>query len=487
MTERGPRLRLPGGLRTRLAATIVLLIVVLGGVSFLAVDRATRSELESRIDEELEEQYAEFEQQVDDRDLSPPAALERAATEFIDSQRYHAESRIFLIEVAGGDRQVTSHPELVEGEIERELEEEDEDEDEESKLLVTPDGYSEVSTDDTGELRVFTEPIVDRGERVGTFRVADPLESVADAQTELRNAFLVVGLAAILLSIAAAVVVANRITAPLRRAATVATEIDAGDLSPRLDTSGGDEVARLAGSLNGMLDRLERAFERERAFVSDASHELRTPLTVLRGQVELLQRSGGDPGERTRIAEALLREIGRMTRLVDDMLTLARAEDAGFVERRQIELDDLLADLERDLPLLGPRDYAVSGTREGTIEADPDRLSQVFRNLVGNAVEHTRPGDRIEVVVRPRNGSIEFAVTDDGPGIPAAELPLVFERFHRVDAGRSRESGGAGIGLAIARAIVEAHGGRIWAESEPGAGATIRFELPRFDRTATQR
>lgn len=474
--------RLPGGLRTRLAATIALLVIGVGAISFLAVDRATRAELEGRIDDELSEQFAEFEQHTAGRDLSRPSSLERAARSFIDSQRYHAESRIFLIDV-DGDREVTSHPELIEGEIERELEpdEEEESEGEDNGLLFSADGFADVSTEDTGELRVLTKPIVYEGERVGTFRVADPLESVSEAQEELRNAFLVVGLAAVALAIAAAILAANRITAPLRRAAEVAAALDAGDLSPRLDSEGDDEVAQLARSLNGMLDRLERAFERERAFVSDASHELRTPLTVLRGQVELLERSGGDAGERSEIAEALRREIARMARLVDDMLTLTRAEDGRLIERDRVDLADFLADLERDLPLLGPRAYEVRGPRAGALDADADRLSQVFRNLVRNAVEHTGPDGRVTVEATPDDGMIEFSVTDDGPGIPESDLPLVFERFHRVDEGRARDDGGSGLGLAIARAIVEAHGGRIWATSEPGSGAGIHFEIPGFE------
>ena len=482
MPERSAGSWLPGGLRARLAVTIALLVVGVGVVSFIAVDRATRSDLEGRIDDELEEQYVEFDQYLAGRDVSLPAKLERTARGFIDSQRYHASSRIFLIEIGGGHR-VTSHPELVENRTGRELGERDETGEAgeaDARLLGAGEGLTNVTTEDTGELRVLTRPILVDGRRIGTFRVADPLKSVADAQNELRDAFLVVGLAALALAVAAAIVVANRITAPLRRAAEVATAVDAGDLSPRLEASGSDEVAQLGRSLNHMLDRLERAFERERAFVSDASHELRTPLTVLRGQVELLERSGADARERERIVAALMAEIARMTRLVDDMLTLARAEEGRVVQPRSVELEDFLTDLERDLPLLGPRDYSVEGVRSGTITADPDRLSQVLRNLVRNAVQHTGAGDRITVTTSGGDGRIGFAVADDGPGIPPAELSQVFERFHRVDAGRARGDGGSGLGLAIARAIVEAHGGRIWAENAPSGGAVLRFELPGF-------
>ena len=479
-----PRFRLPGGLRTRLALTISLLMLGLVGVTFVAVDRAARADLEGRVDDELNEQWAEFEQALSDVDTADRSALERAARSFVASQRYHAESRIFVIEVDGGAL-VTSHPEIVERELENEAEHptgegEDAEEGEDAAvLLAATRGLADVSAEDAGDLRVLTEPVLADGAPVATFRVADPLESVDEAEEGLRNAFLIVGLAAGAVALVTAFLAANRITAPLRRMTAVAAKVDAGDLSPRFEVETADEVETLARSFNGMLDRLERAFERERGFVSDASHELRSPLTVLRGQVELLERAGEDAEERRRIASALEREIARMSRLVDEMLTLARADDGRLLQRRPIDLGDFLADLERDLPMLGEREYRIEGDRSGTLVADPDRLSQVLRNLVRNAVEHTRPGDAIEISVHGRPREVEFAIVDTGPGIPPEELANVFERFHRVDPGRSRDRGGSGLGLAIARAIVKAHGGAIRAESAPGGGACLRFTIPR--------
>lgn len=470
---------LPGGLGAKLALAFSLLLAIVGVAAFLAIDRATRSELEGRIDADLEEQYVEFLQQTSERERGDPQRLERSAEAFLRSQRYHAASRIFVIEVGPG-RQVTSHPDVIAEEVEHELEEGEEEEDEDSGLLRAPEGLADVSTEETGELRALTRAITAGGERVGTFRVADPLASVTAAEQELRNAFLVAGGLALAVGILVAILVAGRITAPLRQVADVAATVEAGDLTPRLEARSNDEVGRLARSFNGMLDRLERAFERERAFVSDASHELRTPLTVLRGQVDLLQRLDDDREERRRILEILPREIERMGRLVDEMLTLARAEDGRLLERREVELADLLADVERDAPLLGERDYRFEGRRDGRLNADPERLSQVFRNLIRNAVQHSAVGDPVTITVHAMDGRIEIAVADNGPGIPPDELPRVFERFHRVDASRARDRGGSGLGLPIARAIVEAHGGQIWAESSPGGGTTIRFELPGY-------
>jgi two-component system OmpR family sensor kinase len=261
--------------------------------------------------------------------------------------------------------------------------------------------------------------------------------------------------------------------------AAVAAAVDGGDLSLRTGAEGTrGEVGVLASAFDRMLERLERAFTRQRDFVSDASHELRTPLAVLRAQVELLDREAGDPHQHE-ATRTLLRRLDEMDRLVADMLTLAGAEAGRLVEPRPIDLDDFFEDLRRDLPLFGERDFHVTAV-DGTLEADADRLTQVLRNLVRNAVVHTAPDDRVSVTASARGELLEIAIADSGPGIAPEHLEHIFERFYRADESRSRDSGGSGLGLAIARAIVEAHGGRIRAESELGTGTTIRIELPGY-------
>jgi signal transduction histidine kinase len=205
---------------------------------------------------------------------------------------------------------------------------------------------------------------------------------------------------------------------------------------------------------------------------------LRTPLAVLRAQVELLDRES-DERNRHEETATLLRRLDELDRLVGDMLTLASAEAGELIEPRTIDLAEFLEDVRRDLPLFGDRDFRMTEVG-GTLEGDPDRLNQVVRNLVRNAVAHTNPGDRVDVSARALDGCLEIEISDTGPGIPADQLDRIFERFHRLDPGRSRDKGGAGLGLAIARAIVEAHGGRIYAESVPGRGATFRIDLPGY-------
>lgn len=169
----------------------------------------------------------------------------------------------------------------------------------------------------------------------------------------------------------------------------------------------------------------------------------------------------------------------------EELLARVRAHlrSPGQAQSSVLELTGFFEDLRRDLPLFGERAFRLEAV-SGTIEADPDRLTQVLRNLVRNAVTHTKPGDQVNVAAHARDGQLEITVSDTGPGIPPDQLERIFERFHRVDGGRSRDTGGSGLGLAIARAIVEAHGGSIYAESSRDAGATFHIELPGYRAAA---
>jgi two-component system OmpR family sensor kinase len=463
-----------------LIVAISLITALIIGLSFLGLEQGTGVDLQQRIDDSLREDVAEFDASSAGR-ATTPAALVRASKQFIKAQGYHPASRIIVVDVAR-QREVTNERQVVQHEVDREAKEPGEAGDRGSGpgLLDAPPGLSTVSTEETGRLRVYSRSIVGGGRKLGTFRVAEPLASVEGAQSGLRDTFLVVGAIALLLAVAAAAWVATLVTRPLRRMARTASAIDAGDLTQRIeDAHGSGEVTLVAESFNHMLDRLEGGFRRQREFVADASHELRTPLTVLRGEIELLGRDTSDGSQIEARRAQLLLEIRRMERLVEDMLALAAAESGALVRARRIDLEDFFEDLRRDLPLLGPRDYRVGGTT-GTLRADPDRLSQVLRNLLRNAVAHTGADGEITVEAHPRDGKVEFSVADNGPGIPPEQLDRLFDRFYRTDSGRTRDSGGSGLGLAIARAIIEAHGGKIWAESAPGEGATIRFELPGY-------
>ena len=466
---------LPAGLRVQLALAIALVTAASVIASFLALYGGTTSRLRGQIDAQLKTQTAEWRQFTLGADLSTAAALKRTARHFIANQRYHAESLINVIQVSGGGT-VSNNPEIL-----ARAEGSGEGPGGPVGLLDSPLGISTASVAEAGNMRVLAQPIVSNGTRVGTLRVANPLTPVSQAQSSLRRTFVVVGSLAVVLAAIAGIALASLISAPLRRITAVAAAATGGDMSQRTGpVSSRGEVGVLAGAFDEMLDRLERTFKRQRDFVSDASHELRTPLSVLRAQVELLDRET-DEQIRHEGTVTLLRRLDELDRLVGDMLTLASADAGELVQPRTIDLSDFFEDVRRDLPLFGERDFRMNAIA-GTLDADPDRLNQVLRNLVRNAVAHTSVGDRVEVAATALDGRLEIAVSDTGTGIPAEELELIFERFHRLDRGRPRDSGGTGLGLAIARAIVEAHGGRISAESAPGHGATFRVDLPGYRR-----
>jgi two-component system OmpR family sensor kinase len=478
------------GLRTQLGIAIAAVAAVTLALTFFAVYRATGADLRHQIDSELVAQVGEWRQLTSARDLRSPTALASAARRFIANQRYHPESRIFVVDVRGGPS-VTNDRSVVDTERAREQQAPATglDETREGRgdgLLDAAPGLATVTAEEAGSLRVDTYPIKTGGHTVGTLRVADPLSSVDQAQERLQRIFLVVGSLALALALAVAALMAVLITRPLRRITAVAADADAGELSARVEMDGqSGEIAALGGTFDRMLDRLQHAFARQRQFVSDASHELRTPLTVMRAQVELLDREIDERARREGLT-TLLRWLDTMDRLVEDMLLLANADSGRLLQPQRIDLALFLDDMARDLPLFGERNYFVEGPG-GHLHADPDRLTQVLRNLIRNAVNHTTGSGSVSLTATGRGDRIEFAVSDTGSGIPPEQLEQVFERFHRTDESRQRDRGGSGLGLPIARALVEAHGGRIWAESRRDEGATIRFELPGYEPPRVRR
>ena len=316
----------------------------------------------------------------------------------------------------------------------------------------------------------------------------EPLALVDRAQHGVARAFVVAGAVVLLLALVASYLAGARVSAPLRRMAQVATRVDAGDLGPRMEIAGerADEVRVLADAFNRMLDRLEDAFASQREFVADASHELRTPLTVIRGQLEVLAaQENPSSAEVTRVERLVQAEITRVSRLVDDLLVLAQAERTDFLRAEAIDVRPFVTDLWDGMSLTADRRFELGTVADGSLEADPDRLAQALRNLARNAIEHTDEHSglvRLDVT-RLAPDRIRFAVLDDGPGIPADERERVFERFHRTDGGRTRSSsGGAGLGLAIVRAIAEAHKGTVRVrDSDNGRGAAFELVLPGFD------
>ena len=229
----------------------------------------------------------------------------------------------------------------------------------------------------------------------------------------------------------------------------------------------------------------EARIEAQRRLLADTSHELRNPLTVLRANLTVLQREDADPQLRMEAARDAEEEAARLGRLVDDLLLLARGEAGEQLDRRSVRLDELVAEVAGEAQEAGTGHVIrVDAPAPVTVSADAERLRQVLRNVLGNALRHTPPGTSVAVAVLPRRDDVEVTIADGGPGIAAEHLPRVFDRFYRVDDSRTRAtlrdggSGGAGLGLAIVKHLVEAHGGAVEIDSAPTRGTRVTIRLP---------
>ncbi len=289
---------------------------------------------------------------------------------------------------------------------------------------------------------------------------------------------------AMALAIAGGWFLAGRVLAPVGAMAERARRITADSLGERLPIENpDDEFGRLATVFNATLARLQDSFERLRRFTADASHELRTPLTAMRSVGEVALHDSLDPAAYRDVIGSMLEEVERLTALVESLLTLTRVDsrrtqlarevvDLGTIAANATEHLRVLAD-EKEQTLRVEADDAVS------VECDPALLRQGVVNLVDNAIKYTQRNGNIRVAVRMlRSGEAAIEVKDDGPGIARIHHERIFERFYRVDSGRSRSDGGLGLGLAIARSTVEANGGRVEVESEEGRGSVFRVLLP---------
>jgi two-component system, OmpR family, sensor kinase len=328
-----------------------------------------------------------------------------------------------------------------------------------------------------GPARYIAVPVEFNGRSLGALVVAVfTAEERAEVAEVVRIVAAVSG-GVLLLATVIAFLTAGRVLAPLRRLRDAARSISGTDLAQRIEVEGNDEIAELGETFNGMLDRLESAFASQREFVRDAGHELRTPITVIRGHLELLAASEEDPSERAETIAIVTDELGRMSRFVDDLLLLARAERPDFLEYQTVDIEDLSRELLTKATSLGPREWTLERTGRGIIVADRQRLTQAVMNLADNAIRHTETGEGITLGSSVNAREARLWVRDSGPGIDPSEHEAIFERLSR---GRSahRNYEGTGLGLAIVRAIAEAHGGRIELMSEPGSGALFTVVIP---------
>jgi signal transduction histidine kinase len=329
--------------------------------------------------------------------------------------------------------------------------------------------WGNLSTD-AGPVRYLAVPLRFAGQTAGVFVTAYFLRGERDEiESSIRVAAVVMGIV-LLAATAVAWFVAGRLLRPVRQLSEAAESISDSDLSRRIPVEGNDEIARLAGRFNEMLDRLSAAFAAQRAFVDDAGHELRTPITIVRGHLELM---GDDPADRQATVALVTEELDRMARIVDDLLLLANAEQPDFIHREPVELADLTADLLARCRALGDRQWRLDRSATGIVQIDRQRITQAMLNLARNAVEHSTAGSEIVVGSTWDGAYVRLWVRDHGTGIDPRDQERIFERFSRGRDGNRRHSGGAGLGLAIVRSIAIAHGGRVEVQSAPGEGATF--------------
>jgi heavy metal sensor kinase len=331
-------------------------------------------------------------------------------------------------------------------------------------------------------VRVLTVPVMRGGRVVEIVQVGMPLRRAEAVLDRYRGTLIVliplgVGLAAL-----GGAIIAWMALRPVDEMTRTARRITAEDLSGRVERTGtGDELDRLAETLNGMLARLEGAFAQSRRFAADAAHELRTPLTVLRGGIEVALRMGRSPDEYRRVLASSLEEVERLIGLAEDLLLLSRSLAGPEGNREEVDLEPLVLEVFELAVRLGRPagvNVRVDTTVPARVSGNAAALRRALLNLAENAVKYTPSGGKVELALGVAPGHAEITVSDTGIGIDPGDLDRIFEPFLRLDAARARDTGGAGLGLAIARSIVIAHGGTLTAESRPGAGSRFTIRLP---------
>lgn len=483
-------MRFWGEARTRIVLWYVGIILVFVGGAIPLTRQQIISQVDARVRADLNEEMGKFlellEQgpPIEDKSLVEglredgqpiPEGYPKTAKELESLLEIHLKRRIpeddmFLIGFANQDFYRSSPRALP-----RILNQESELMRQWATLTRSEHGDKELTEARYGSLLHRAEPIKMNEKVLGVFVVA---HTTAGEQNEALEAFgimvqvklIALGLTLILIWWAA-----GRVMAPLRLLSKTAHSISETDLSKRLPAEGNGEIAKLSQTFNEMMDRLESAFDSQRNFVNDAGHELRTPITIIQGHLELM---GDDPQEREETVALVLDELDRMSRLVDDLVLLAKTERIDFLRPEQVEAAAFTEEMYlKATALSGDRNWSLDNRASGLMWADRQRITEAMMNLAENAVQHTVSGNTITLGSSLQNGKILFWVKDIGEGIPLAEQKRIFERFARV-ANTRRRSDGSGLGLAIVKAIADAHGGHVMLQSNPGTGSTFTLVIP---------
>jgi signal transduction histidine kinase len=464
--EREPRRGFSARLRI-LAWLIVVMAVALGSVA-LAVRAILIAEVEGDGIQLLEQEAREFEQFAREgldpdtgRRFDDPGRLL-----FTHLRRQHADDDELLLGVEPGGRIIRQDRggpyDLPDDAVVM------------RRILDAP-GPSGRTPSPAGEIR--WAKVETAGPRPATFVIAYFIERDFAEIDRMMRVMGAVSALALLGGAGIGWMVAGRILAPVRLVRRTAAEITEQDLARRIPVRRRDDVGELAATFNAMLDRLDHAFATQRRFVDDAGHELRTPITIVRGHLELM---GDEPGEREETMRLVSDELDRMSRIVEDLLLLAKAERPDFVQPQWVPVTELTSDIYAKVRALGDRDWILDGIGEGDARVDPQRVTQAVVQLAQNAVQHTGPGDAVRVGSALDDERTRFWVADSGPGVRPEDAERIFDRFAHGSGRRART--GAGLGLAIVTAIAAGHGGTVRLGGAPGEGAIFELDLPRAGR-----
>jgi signal transduction histidine kinase len=458
------------GVRSRILIWYVVLMMVATVASVLVLRRILTVEVDSRIDAALVQETNEVRKLAMGRDPETGERFGgdvRRIFEVFLRRNIPARNEVYLTFVEGqphlrSRRVVTSAYRL------------DRDPDLTARWAsLTEPERGRISDSPVGSLDYLAVPLRTEGQVRGVFVAAFFRDLELDQIDPAVWGAVGVGLVTLLVGSLLAWRVAEGVLRPVRLVTGTAQSISDGDLTRRIEVTGRDEVASLATTFNEMLDRLEDAFATQRRFVDDAGHELRTPITIIRGHLELLE---DDPHERGRTLALVMDELERMQRIVNDLLVLAKAEQPDFLDLDTVDVEVLTGEIYAKAAAIASRDWRLERTGRGIVVADRQRLTQAMMQLAQNAAQHTEDGAMIGLGSTVVDGEARLWVRDSGPGIPPDQRERVFRRFSR--GGRTRRSEGAGIGLAIVKAIAEAHHGRIELESVPGVGSTFNIAIP---------
>jgi len=334
-------------------------------------------------------------------------------------------------------------------------------------------GTTVISSRQFGEVWVTVVPVRNAGSE-GSLVIINFLADEHEELDRTLGTYALVALLSLGLIVTIGAFQSGRLLAPLRTLEETARDITTTDLSRRIPEQGNDDITALTRTINLMLERLDAGFTDQRRFLDDAGHELRTPLTVMRGHLELLDH--GDPGEIAETRDLMLDEVDRMSRLVGDLIVLAKTRRPDFLAPAVVDLGHLTTALLAKARGLGDRDWQLDATAQGRLTVDEQRITQAVLQLADNAVKHTDPGDTIAIGSSITGDTATIWVRDTGHGVPLAQREAIFERFGRGDVRPGDE--GFGLGLSIVRAIAQAHGGTVSVTDAQPSGARFDLTLP---------